>query len=192
MPSRDIVGVNDTTSAYPIGLEFSTPTYPSDDIVGHRFLTSIRNESNSTVVDAGITIPIKFNGAQNIEPEDKTLKFEYLAYPASNENEYATILLTPKVLTETSLQRFDYLRFNYALNRHYDEDQKAVYDSGGFLGLDNAEIRVNQIGHQDSGTTFDGLYNRLIQNTVFVKPRSLQDPLPGFNANLDNPSYQNT
>lgn len=37
-----------------IGLEFDNVLYPSDDIVGHRFLVSRRTESTKTVLDYGL------------------------------------------------------------------------------------------------------------------------------------------
>lgn len=192
MPSRDIVNVNDRTSVYPIGLQFSIPEYPSDDIVGHRFLVSVRNESNSTCVDGGITIPLRMIGENYIEPEDKTVKMEYLSYNAweagQRYGEFTTIILTPRVLINSSIQNFDHIKFNYALNRHYDTDQTKNYRSGF---LDRARIRVQQIGHLTTPTLLTES-NRAITGSVFVKPRSTQTPITGFYSNLENPSYHNT
>lgn len=199
MPSRDIVQVNDDTSVYPIGLQFSVPEYPDSTIVGHQFLVSVRNESNSTVVDGGVTIPLRMIGENYIEPANKTVKFEYLFYNSydggSTYGEFTTIILSPKILVNASIQTFDHIRFNYALSKYPDSGVvRKRYNSGLF---DKAEIRLQQFGHLATGTLlYDsivsrGLFNRAVTGSVFVKPRSTQAPIGGFYSNLDNPSYQN-
>lgn len=191
MPSRDIIQVQDSANVYPIGLQFSVPEYPSSDIVGHRFCVSIRNESNSTVVDGAITVPLKPIGMNRLEPEDKTVKFEYLSYNAyaagETYGEFTTIILSPKIMVNASLQTFDHIKFNYALNRTYTASGRKRYSSGLF---DHAELRMEQVGHLETGTLLSPI-NRSITGSVFVKPRSIQDAIQGFYSQLQNDSYQN-
>lgn len=53
-PSKSIIGSNEVKKARPLGLRFSNIEYPHPDIVGHYFVTAVREEKDKTVSDAGI------------------------------------------------------------------------------------------------------------------------------------------
>ena len=98
-------GTQSVRRARILGFEFSNIEYPHPDIVGHYFVTAIRDDVNKTVVDAGIVNPGK-EGADNYG-------FAYfsnnLHIPKSNKE--LVYYLTPEFLTlgkETAGEQLTY------------------------------------------------------------------------------------
>jgi len=60
MPCRYIEPLVSNGKKRYIGVYYSNVEYPSTDVVGHYFVTSQRDETNSTVVAAGIMIPYNY------------------------------------------------------------------------------------------------------------------------------------
>ena len=88
VPSKSLSGSIERKKANIIGLRFSNIEYPHPDIVGHYFVTAIREEKDKTVADAGI-IGRLHSGGGNVG-------FSYFSY----SNTYADLgfYLTPEFL----------------------------------------------------------------------------------------------
>lgn len=89
MNSTEEVSFQANRTARILGFEFSNIEYPHPDIIGHYFVTAIREQSNKTVLDAGIIGRIKQASNDNVG----------FAYFTSNNN-YETLgyYLTPEFL----------------------------------------------------------------------------------------------
>lgn len=122
-----------------IGAEFDNVTYPSSDIVGHRFLTARRSAINTTVIDNAVWFPPTFNGRnsstttqldvnslltntleesvlgdsllnQSFTDGDSQLYDHQAGTPLDKTTNFGR-LLSPKLLVNNSILNYTYLQF---------------------------------------------------------------------------------
>lgn len=130
-------GTGGDTKINIIGLEFDNVTYPSSDIVGHRFLLSKRDQSNSTVLDTGVAISPGSTGivGQNVTYQVGGL-FSFGASPSDPINIAAVV--TPKVLFERSTLNPSHIEIvrELQVSDSYTEGFGFSADGGGTFDFD--------------------------------------------------------
>lgn len=168
-PDRRLIPhVDGTNGAYlvPFGVKFDNISYPSSDIVGHRFCHAIRSENNKTVVDSGWAVqPTKIvtgSGDRiyldaNFSDWNTVSTNGYVRYNSAN------IFFNKNILNP------DYIRLNHA------------YHIESFP--DSEETIVTKTGGTDTITAYSYLFlttdkavptrtNHAIENQVFVPSKS--------------------
>lgn len=189
MPCRSIVPVHDESNVYPIGLIFDNITYPHPDIVGHRFLVSIRGEGNSTVLDTGITVDLSTEagfdatGATALKTEFQGLGFEN-ERPFHNE----TVVITPKNLVYGQTLPVSHIKFNYKLNQSFSGNTETKYDKNGG-GKFKVSTTAKEFQTNSSPLSFT---NRAVDGNIYIGADSTQLAIQGFEYDLQSTSKLNT
>jgi len=104
------------------GIQFGNITYPSPDIIGHKFVMAERTEFDKTVVDSGWanTPRVELSGATVVKIESFTqssggqeMFHHFNPFTSSAQNKYIRYV-SPKTLYDKNLGNFDYYKTNNA------------------------------------------------------------------------------
>lgn len=158
----------DTNLGFVLGVEFDNIEYPSDDIIGHRFCYTKRDEFNKTVVDSGWIGKPLFDESDN----EITLGNSF-SYEALDDSTYARYNST-NVMFNKKLFNADYLKINKAYRGETDIVAIDDFDSYPSKIADNlGEVKVNVFEMEFDGITNVDRTNFKILNSVYCEPRSL-------------------
>lgn len=194
IPDRRLIPTySQPNQVWPIYLEFDNVTYPSDRIVGHRFVYSKRTSSTATVLDNAVAIRTRWG---TVEGETgKTNKWEYLNWEGASAfgslyEDDVLVLLSPHNLSTGFPLNGDHLKYNYKLNQSSLQGVSEEYDRDG-----GGDITFSfNLTKYRSAPTFltSSELQRPILASVKVSPRSTQSPVFVGGANYRNDSHTNT
>jgi len=197
MPSRRLLPTQEgKNTIQPIGLSFSNVEYPDDSIVGHRFVYARRTEDTSLVLDTGVTFPLKgdttISGSNNNPQLSIGLKYEYLYYGNTDDREYGAVLLSPKLLVNSSSLNTSHYFQNYELdNRQVKEEKKSfgTYDVKNWLLDFQPLFYSDRLITRDFGLLFIDANTK--EDGLDSLPDVLPDSFPVDLEYLDNASKTN-
>lgn len=193
MPDRKLIPtwevIDGQTVLNRIGLEFANVTYPSTDIVGHRFVYGQRTPADTTVIDGGVIVPSAYLSVEE-ERNPDAVCFEGL-YISLAESKHADTVrfISPAYLTKNTSLRPDHIKVEGTLARVSDSRETENLDLvGNNTELHTIGNRVNYSATRYS-TTFANLQ---VLDSVFIRPNTFQDAFGVFNKDLRNYSLTNT
>lgn len=141
MPDRNIIPhVAGSINEYilPIGLEFTVPSYPAPDIIGHRFVHAVRDDYNRTVVDAGYVA-----GAQKNTDVNGDYYLDFSGRLENNSYEYV-YYESPEILYNSNLKQATY----YKVNRIHQVESNSIANLGAAVSYTSV----------NSNTVYSGIY----------------------------------
>jgi len=148
MPDATLCPIISRDKIRVLGLRASNVVYPSSDIVGHYFSRSIRDGSNSTVVDKVVLGYVSLNLSTNpdtLPTSDYTDLFTNQGRPATQRNHSNFVALSHSYLFNGEVPNGDFLTFEKKYKpitgyttKTYEitEDDAVTFDSGDDLELD--------------------------------------------------------
>lgn len=181
MPDRRDLHVQDSTGTNLIGLEFTNITYPHSDIVGHRFVYGLRDDSNSTVIDTGMTIQVV------PDPFYLDTKMNGLTVQSSSRRLDSSVILTPKGLLKKRILGIGYATFNYRIKGEFTQFSESL-SSPGLYSID-IDGRQLEFFNQPITSATDSMRNRSIDGEIIVATRATQSIITPFTGDVRNESH---
>lgn len=190
IPCRTIEPLSSGSKPRYIGVKFTNVEYPHPDIVGHYFVSSTRDETNSTVIASGYMLPYNY-----AEPGEDTINGRYIHYlPQAPDNfspENSTLqnLITNEFLFDGKVIQGDFVKINGYYQSSYEQNRKEGNDAYkkiflSSLPFDNLELYGK---HHDTvgfvaASEFIG-----IDRSVYLPSKSLVDDIPNrsFTSNFN-------
>lgn len=146
------------------GFEFTNIEYPHPDIIGHRFLVSIRDEFNRTILDKGIM-------GNMIEPDEelpggggvKPVGFSWFL-PDDNFSKRNFYFFSPKVQYQKGYLNGEYIKLEGIYRTSPPLFKKEVINKDGYDGVGKGTTDVDF--YLEHGTIiYDGIINKNVQFT---------------------------
>lgn len=188
MPCRTLVPIYTTDNVSFValnflGLSFSNVTYPLSNIVGHRFVYSKRDISNTTVLDTGI-----LTGA-NPTSTDKSL-FDQMPFGVES-SETVVSFISPKTLLGKP-QNGSYFKMLGSLQTSptTDNPTRHIYP----VDDNNSEFEIYTTFYEYINTPIDpssSTENRSYSARLKIQPRTIQQATSAFTLPIHNESYSN-
>lgn len=185
---RQIRPVNTDGNLQVLGVQFDGVEYPSDDIVGHRFVMAKREEHNKTVLDNGLLFATETPDQFQFFNLDR-IRVQDLSRGPHNDADKTSVFVSPKTLVRTEYLNGTHFKFTASL-------PFAGYEQSlGLVDVDDID-RIMTTNYIDfDGVAYNGTvtdYNVAYDSNIYVAPRSFQTITQSFPYDIHNEAYSNT
>ncbi len=160
-----------------IGVEFSNIVYPNDDVVGHFFVSNIRDANNSLVVAKGLSVPYNFDNVEQGRYFNNVSGAQIvpntLNHFISNEGLFNRQALSGTYMLSEGLYTIQKSEIDYNENNYFDNS------------LPYRDLSLYQKNHRVTDYATSGRITYPIDDAYVLPPRSR------FNG-IENNSYSSS
>jgi len=189
IPCRTIEPLTEGDRPRYIGVYFSNIEYPHADIVGHYFVTSLRDETTATVIASGYMVPYNYeeNNGNDIQ------EGRYIHYlPNANDNgvqinSLEQNLITNEFLFDGKVVQGDFVKVNGFYQSSHTQNRKEHDDAYKKIFLKSLPYsNLELYGKHHLTTTFSPQEEFIgIEKSILLPSKSIIDEVPNRSHTSD-------